>query len=262
MRRLCPTPTIEIRPVVQAGKPEDESNQDEENKHRHRDDLRREAEGGCKGVGRGVTNDTVDVPVLAEPGPDVAHQPHQPGEGDRDEDQHVLGDRRHPAPARFAGVLRLAEQEDVDRGDGHHGKQDRADLRHREADSDARLHEVPVDAKEDDEDRRGRKDQELYCLARLRPRHGRDPPRPAVEQEAHEGREDEDVHGGVLRGHHTKEAQNRVRPSAHRPDLGDRRDDRPGRRPDHETEHDRGEQVLDEPLERLRPFDAPMPSQR
>ena len=47
--------------------------------------------------------------------------------------------------------------------------------------------------------------------------------------------------------------------SSHRPDFGDGRDDRPRRRPDHETERDRGEKVLDEPLKRLRPLDPPHP---
>ena len=37
-----------------------------------------------------VPHDAVDVPVLAEPGAHVAHETHQPGEGDGDEDQHVL----------------------------------------------------------------------------------------------------------------------------------------------------------------------------
>jgi hypothetical protein len=42
---------IEIGPVVQAREPEDESDQDEEYKHGHRDNLRREAERGCERVG-------------------------------------------------------------------------------------------------------------------------------------------------------------------------------------------------------------------
>ena len=45
--------------------------------------------------------------------------------------------------------------------------------------------------------------------------------------------------------------------SSHRPDLGDRRDDRPRRRPDHEAQHDRDEQVLDDLLDRLLPLDPP-----
>ena len=93
----------------------------------------------------------------------------------------------------------------------------------------------------------------------LRPRHRRDLPRPAVEEEAHEGREDQDVHGGVLGGHDAEITENRVRRSSHRPDFGDRRDDRSRRRPDHEAERDRDEQVLDELLKRLHPLDPPHP---
>ena len=134
-------------------------------------------------------------------------------------------------PQRTSPVFRgSAEEKDVDGGDRHHREKDREDLRHGELDPDRRLDEVPVDAEEDDEDRDGREDRELRRMARLRPRHRRDLPGPAVEEEAHEGREDQDVHRGVLRRHDTEEAQHRVRRSSHRPDLGDRRDDRPRRR--------------------------------
>jgi hypothetical protein len=47
--------------------------------------------------------------------------------------------------------------------------------------------------------------------------------------------------------------------SSHRPDFGHGRDDRSGRRPDHEAERDPDEKVLDEPLKRLLPFDSPHP---
>ena len=40
-----------------------------------------------------------------------------------------------------------------------------------------------------------------------------------------------------------RKPENRVRRSSHRPDFGDRRDDRSRRRPDHEAERDRDEQV-------------------
>ena len=96
-------------------------------------------------------------------------------------------------------------------------------------------------------------------MARLRPRHRCDLPGPAVEEEAHEGREDQDVHGGVLRGHDTEVAENRVRRPSHRPDFGDGRNDRSRRRPDHEAERDPDEKVLDELLKRLHPLDPPHP---
>ena len=82
------------RLVIQNTKPIRRKNSE----HGHRDDLRREAEGGRERVGRGVPNDAVDMPMLAEPGANVAHESHEPGEGDRDEDQHVLGDRRASFP--------------------------------------------------------------------------------------------------------------------------------------------------------------------
>ena len=78
-----------IGPVVQARDPEDEADQEEEREHGRRHHLRGKAKGGGEGVRRVVTNDAVDMPVLAKPGAHVAHQPHQPGERDRDEDQHV-----------------------------------------------------------------------------------------------------------------------------------------------------------------------------
>src|SRR6476661_1831038 len=102
-RALSPN---KIWPVVQARDPEHEPDQEEESEHGHRDDLRREAKGWRKRVHRGVPNDTVDMPVLAEPGANVAHQPHEPREGDRDEDQHVLRDRRNLPPAYLAGPPR------------------------------------------------------------------------------------------------------------------------------------------------------------
>src|SRR5688572_8148291 len=84
-----PLTSIEIGPVVQARDPEHKADQEKEQEHGHRDDLRREAKRGRERVGRAVPNDAVDMPVLAEPRANVAHEPHEPGEGDRDEDQHV-----------------------------------------------------------------------------------------------------------------------------------------------------------------------------
>src|SRR5262245_57722191 len=117
-----------IGPVVQARDPEDDADEKEELEHGERHDFRREAERGRERVHRRVAHDAVDVPVLAEPGPDIAHESHEPGEGDRDEDQHVLRDRRDLPPAHLAGPLRAAEEEDVDRGDRDHREQHRADL--------------------------------------------------------------------------------------------------------------------------------------
>ena len=91
-----------------------------------------------------------------------------------------------------------------------HREEHRADLRHRELDANRRLDEVPVDAEEDDDERSSRKDRELRRVARLRPGDGRHLPRPAVEQEAHERREDQDVHRRVLGGHDAEVAQHRV----------------------------------------------------
>src|SRR5258708_10087750 len=190
---------IEIGPVVQAGDPEHDADQDEEQKHGHRDDLRREAQGGRERVDRIVPNDAVAMPGLADPGANVAHEPHEPGEGDRDEDQHVLRDRRNLSPAYFGG-LRPTVEEDINSGDRQHREKDRKDLRHGKLDPDRRLDEVPVDAEGDKEDRDRREDRELHREAGLRPRHRRDLPGATVEEEAHEGREDQDVHGGVLRG--------------------------------------------------------------
>src|SRR5258708_29510299 len=166
---------IEIGPVVQAGDPEHDADQDEEQKHGHRDDLRREAKSGRERVDRIVPNDAVDMPVLAEPGANVAHEPHEPGEGDRDEDQHVLRDRRNLSPADFGG-LRPTVEEDVDGGDRHHRGKDPEDLRRGKLDPDRRLDEAPVDAEEDDEYRDRRQDRELHRMARLRPRTRHDLP--------------------------------------------------------------------------------------
>ena len=168
-------------------------------------------------------------------------------------------DRRDPAPAHVARHPRAAEEKDVDGGDGHHREEDREDLRHGEPDPDRRLDEVAVDAEEDDEHRDRRKDRELRRMALLRPRHRRDLAGPAVEEEAHEGGEDQDVDGGVLGGHDPQEAEHRVRRSSHRPDLGDGRDDRSRRRPDHEADRDRDEQVFDDLLDRLPSLDPPHP---
>src|SRR5712691_8157869 len=99
--------------------------------------------------------------MLAEPRANVDHEPHEPGEGDRDEYQDVLGDRGHPSPMYLARLARPAEEEDVDRRDGHHGEENRADLRHGQTDPDRRLDEIPVDAEGDDDDRSGYEDSEL-----------------------------------------------------------------------------------------------------
>ena len=96
-------------------------------------------------------------------------------------------------------------------------------------------------------------------MAHLRPRDRCDLSRPAVEKEAHEGREDQDVDGGVLGGHDTQETEDRVRRSSHRPEFGNGCDDRSRRHPDHEAERDRDEKVLDEFLDRLVPLDPPHP---
>src|SRR6266542_1795413 len=126
--------SLEIGAVVQARDPEYEADQEEELEHGHRNDFRREAERRREGVRRVVAHDAVDMPMLAEAGANVAHQSHEPGEGDRDEDQ--------------------------------------------------------------------------------------------------------DVHGGVLGGHHAEVAKNRVRPSSHRPEFRHGRDNRSRRCPDHEAERD------------------------
>src|SRR6266850_6584246 len=72
---------LEIGLVVQARDPEDEADQEEEQEDGHRDNPRRETNGGRERVDRGVPNDAVDVPMLAKPGANVAHEPHEPGEG-------------------------------------------------------------------------------------------------------------------------------------------------------------------------------------
>ena len=197
--------------------------------------------------------------MLPQPGLHVAHQPHQPGEGDGDEDQHVLRDHRHLAPTHLAGSRRVAEEEHVDGGDRHHREQHREHLRHREPDPHRGLDEVAVHTEEDDDGGRRREDRELRRMALLRPRHRRHLAGPAVEQEADERRQDQDVDGGVLGRHHAEEPEDGVRGSAHRPDLRDRGDDRTRRRPDHEAEHDHRQEVLDHLLEALRAFDPPHP---
>src|SRR6266542_4138735 len=251
--------SLEIGAVVQARDPEYEADQEEEPEHGPRNDLRREAERRREGVRRVVAHDAVDMPMLAEAGANVAHQSHEPGEGDRDEDQDVLRDPRDLPPAHLAGPHRSMEQKDVDGGDRHHGNEDGADLRHRQPDANRRLDKLPVDAKEDHDERGRREDRELRRVARLRPRHRRDLSRPSIQQKAHERREDQDVHGGVLGGHHAEVAKNRVRPSSHRPEFRHGRDNRSRRCPDHEAERDRDEKVLDELLKRLHALDAAHP---
>src|SRR4030095_1554040 len=142
----------EVGLVVQARDPEHEADQEEEQEHRRRDHLRREAKCGRERVGRGVPNDAIDVPMLTEPGANVAHEPHEPGEGDRDEDQHVLRDHGYLSPPYLARLARPAEEKDVDSRDGHHGGKHRADLRYGQTDPDRRLDEVSVDAEEDDDE--------------------------------------------------------------------------------------------------------------
>ena len=51
-----------------------------------------------------VANDAVNVPMLAKPGADVAHESHEPGKGHRDEDKHVLGACRDPSPQHLSGL--------------------------------------------------------------------------------------------------------------------------------------------------------------
>src|SRR4051812_43283550 len=75
---------LEIRLVVQARNPEHEANQEEEQEHGYRDDFRRKAEGWRERVDGLVANDAVDMPVLAQPGANIAHEAHEPGEGDGD----------------------------------------------------------------------------------------------------------------------------------------------------------------------------------
>src|SRR6476660_9933244 len=81
--------SLVIGSVVQARDPEHNTDQEEEREHGHRDDLRRKAKRRRERVNRLVADDAVDMPVLAEPGTHVAHEPHEPRERDRDEDQHV-----------------------------------------------------------------------------------------------------------------------------------------------------------------------------
>src|SRR6186713_2757145 len=72
-------PPLEVGPVMQARNPEHDTDQQEEQEDRHRDDLRREAQRRGERVGRSIPNDTVDMPVLAEPGANVPHESHEPG---------------------------------------------------------------------------------------------------------------------------------------------------------------------------------------
>jgi hypothetical protein len=73
----------EIGFVVQARDPEHEADQAEEEENGHRDKPASQAMVGVNASTGRVPNDTVDVPMLAEPGANVAHESHKPGEGDR-----------------------------------------------------------------------------------------------------------------------------------------------------------------------------------
>src|SRR3954469_8430569 len=79
-------PRLEIGPVVEARDPEHDADQQEEREHGRRAGPRGKAERGGEGVYGLAPDDAVDMPVLAEPRSNIAHEAHQPGEGDGDED--------------------------------------------------------------------------------------------------------------------------------------------------------------------------------
>jgi hypothetical protein len=152
-------------------------------------------------------------------------------------DQQVLRDRPDLAPVGLGG-LGPAQQDAVEHRHQHQGEEHRAHLRHREADAGLGVDEVAVDAVEDHRAGGGGEDQELHRVDQLGPRDHRGLAAAAVEHEAQEGRQDEDVDGGVLGRHHAEVAEHRVRRTAHRLDLLGGGDDRPRRRPHREAQRD------------------------
>src|SRR5439155_12866337 len=135
MRRLVPHTAAlflfagdERRLFGEPAEPEDEGDEREEDEHAGADHLRGVAERRRGGVLARVLQDLPDVPVLADAAAGESHQPHQPGERDREHEQRILRARRHLAPADRAQRLRPAAHHDVDRRHEHDARQHRANL--------------------------------------------------------------------------------------------------------------------------------------
>ena len=85
------------------------------------------------------------------------------------------------------------------------------------------------------------------------PRNGRDLAAAAVEHEAQEGRQDQDVDRRVLGRHHAEVAEHRMGRAAHRLDLIGGGNDRARRRPDGKADGDHHQHRPDEGSGSARP---------
>ena len=100
--------------LSEAAEPEDERDQPEEDQDADADHVRRVAQRGGRGLRARVAHDLADVPVLADAAPGEAHQSHQPGERDRQDEERVLRSIGHLPPANLAARFGAADEEHVD----------------------------------------------------------------------------------------------------------------------------------------------------
>src|SRR3990172_3257351 len=113
-----------------AAQPEYEDDYRHEDYRPDGDDLRGVCDRGRKGFGRGVSHDSVDMPVLPYRGAHETHEAHEPGERYRNEEECVLAPARHAPPPEFSS-LGAPEHESFYYKACHYDKQGCRDLRHR-----------------------------------------------------------------------------------------------------------------------------------
>src|ERR1700693_4205777 len=118
--------------LPKASQPEDKEDQVEEDCGDYRDHVRGVSEGRGHGINGGVAHDPIDMPVLADSRSGKAHEPHEPREGDREQDQHILRARRNRAPANGPCGPRTLEHWDVDGHDRSNSAKDSQHLVDRE----------------------------------------------------------------------------------------------------------------------------------
>ena len=88
--------------------------------------------------------------MLTDAAPREAHEAHEPGEADGQDEQRVLGPLGHLAPSDLPSRLGAAEHRDIDANDAKDAYENGQDLVDREADPHDSADEVSVDSVEGD----------------------------------------------------------------------------------------------------------------
>ncbi len=123
------------------------------------------------------------MPVLPDPAPGKAHQPHEPSKSDREDKQCVLRTLWHLSPADFSPRFSTTHHEHIDQNDADDCRNHCKHLIDTESDPHDRRDEVPVHPVEKDYSSSNNEKGSLDCGTPFFPGHDRLLVGPTVEQE-------------------------------------------------------------------------------